>query len=300
MVNVRFLSTTSDIWLRLKFLSSKAAVLTVAFAVLALISTRDEVAMSAESQSVSLDAGFHQMYNLDFAGAHKTFKDWEALHPDDPLGPASNAAAYLFDEFDRLHILEFDIFTENRQVTDLEKLPPDPKIKSALESELASADEIASKTLAQSPHDPNALFARVLSDGLKGNYAALIEQRKREALNFFKSSRSIAEQLIAIDPAYHDAYLAIGIENYLLGIRSAPTRWVLRLTGAQTNKEKGIANLKIASDQGRYLAPYARVLLVIAYLRDDDRNTARDLLADLARKFPRNSRYQIELERLRT
>jgi hypothetical protein len=75
---------------------------------------------------------------------------------------------------------------------------------------------------------------------------------------------------------------------------------VLRLTGAQTNKEKGIANLKIASDQGRYLAPYARVLLVIAYLRDDDRNTARDLLADLARKFPRNSRYQIELERLRT
>ena len=51
----------------------------------------------------------------------------------------------------------------------------------------------------------------------------------------------------------------IGIENYILGIRSAPTRWALRLTGAQTNKEKGISNLKITAEQGRYLAPYARV-----------------------------------------
>jgi len=54
------------------------------------------------------------MYNLDFDGAHQTFAAWERSHPDDPLGPVSNAAAYLFAEFDRLHILESELFTTTR------------------------------------------------------------------------------------------------------------------------------------------------------------------------------------------
>jgi hypothetical protein len=249
--------------------------------------------------SISLEAGFHQMYNLDFSAAHKTFEEWEGLHPDDPLGAASNAAAYLFAEFDRLHILEFDLFTDNRRIEEAEKQKADPANKSAFESELAKADQIAEKALSQSSDDRNALFAKTLADGLRGNYAALIENRKRDALGYLKSSRTTAEKLITIDPAYYDAYLAIGIENYLLGLRSAPSRWVLRLTGAETNKEKGLSNLKMTADKGSYLAPYARVLLVIASLRDHDRETAKRILAALARDFPQNRLYQIELARLR-
>lgn len=246
----------------------------------------------------SLEVGFHQMYNLDFSAAHKTFEAWEEVHPDDPLGAASNAAAYLFAEFERLHILEFDLFTDNRRVENVAKQLPDPANKSAFESELAKADGIAAKLLAGSPADRNALFARSLADGLRGNYAALVEDRKRDALGYLKSSRTTAEKLIDIDPSYNDAYLAVGIENYLLGARSAPSRWMLRLAGAETDKEKGLANLKITAEKGCYLAPYARVLLVIASLRDKDRNTAKRLLTDLARDFPQNHLYEIELARL--
>src|SRR5215468_8551705 len=78
-------------------------------------------AASPTSTPGSLESGFHEMYNLNFAAAHKTFEEWEVLHPDDPLGAASNAAAYLFAEFERLHILEFDLFTENRRVEDAQK-----------------------------------------------------------------------------------------------------------------------------------------------------------------------------------
>jgi hypothetical protein len=238
------------------------------------------------------------MYNLDFAAAHKTFEEWETLHPDDPLGAASNAAAYLFAEFERLHILEFDLFTDNRRIQNAEKRIADPANKSAFEAELAKADRIAEKTLSQSSEDRNALFAKSLTDGLRGNYAALVEDRKRDALGYLKSSRMAAEKLITIDPAYYDAYLAIGIENYLLGLRSAPSRWVLRLTGAETDKEKGLANLQTTADKGCFLAPYARVLLVIASLRDRDRDTAKKLLAALARDFPQNPLYRTELARL--
>jgi hypothetical protein len=246
----------------------------------------------------SLDDGFRHMYNLDFPAAHKSFENFKALHPDDPLGPAANAAAYLFAEFDRLHVLEFDLFTDGRRTEKFDNLSLDPAIKVAFEGELARVDEIAAKVLAQSSNDPNALFAKILADGLRADYAGLVEKRKLNALDFLKSSRSNAEKLIALDPGYGDAYLAIGIENYVLGMRSAPTRWVLRLKGAQTNKEKGIENLRITAEKGKYLAPYARVLLTIAYLREEDRSAAKKLLTSLVHDFPNNYRYRDQLARL--
>ena len=252
---------------------------------------------AAESVPESLDTGFRQMYNMDFSAAHKTFERWQVLHPDDPLGAASNAAAYLFAEFERLRILDMDLFADDHRLEKLGKLLPDPKVKVAFETELGKANTRATTILAELPDDPTALFARVLADGLRGDYAALIENRKTAGLDFLKSSRSFAEKLIAIDPSYHDAYLAVGIENYLLGLRSAPMRWMLRLSGAQTSKDKGIDNLRITAEKGRYLAPYARLLLAIVAVRNQDRSGAVKLLSDLAQEFPHNRLYRVELAR---
>src|SRR5262245_14880929 len=74
------------------------------------------------SEPLSLDIGFRQMYNLDFAAAHHTFETWQKLHPEDPMGPASNAAAYLFSEFERLHILELNLFTDNQKLEEPNRL----------------------------------------------------------------------------------------------------------------------------------------------------------------------------------
>ena len=279
---------------------SLLALLALGFASLLVISsTRGLAAAQPSASPLTLETGFHQMYNLDFQAAHKTFENWEALHPDDPLGAASNAAAYLFSEFDRLHILEFDLFGDSHRTGNLDNVSLDPAVRLAFEGEVARANEIATKILAQPSPDPNALFAKMFTDGLRADYAALVEKKKLNALEFLKSSRSTAEKLIELDPDYADAYLAVGIENYVLGMRSAPARWVLRLTGAQTSKEKGVENLKITAEKGKYLAPYARVLLTIAYLREDNRNAAKKVLLELVRDFPKNHRYQAELAHLR-
>jgi hypothetical protein len=54
----------------------------------------------------ALDQGFAGLYNLDFAGAQKDFSAWQSQHPDDPMGPVSEAAGLLFSEFNRLGVLE--------------------------------------------------------------------------------------------------------------------------------------------------------------------------------------------------
>ncbi len=60
-----------------------------------------------------LSAATQQMYNLDFSAAHRTFVRYQQANPDDPMGYVSNAAAYLFSEFNRLHILEADLFIDD-------------------------------------------------------------------------------------------------------------------------------------------------------------------------------------------
>jgi hypothetical protein len=239
------------------------------------------------------------MYNLDFQGAHQSFESYERARPADPLGPVSNAAAYLFSEFNRLHILEVELFTDTRKFETREKQSPDPAIRTAFEKELDSARQLAQRVLARSPRDSNALFAEVLADGLRGDYLALIEKRNLAGLSYMKAGRLRSEKLIAMNPSYYDAYLAIGVENYLLGVNAAPVRWILRMGGAETNKDRGIANLRLTAEKGHYLAPYARLLLAVAALRDDNRAAARNLLADLSREFPGNGLYQTELARIK-
>src|SRR5262252_4193696 len=62
------------------------------------------LAISAASGNTLFEAGYSQMYNIQFADAPRTFQEWEGAHPNDPMGPVSDAAAYLFSEFDRLRI----------------------------------------------------------------------------------------------------------------------------------------------------------------------------------------------------
>lgn len=253
---------------------------------------------SAESATSDLNAGFQQMYNLDFAGAHDTFQQWEQLHPEDPMGPVSNAAAYLFSEFNRLRILEFELFTQDEKFDKRPKLAPDPATKRSFENELIKGDQLANRKIANAPQDKEALLALVFANGLRSDYAAMIEKKNLAALNYSKASRVVAEKLLAEDPSCFDAYLAVGVENYLLSLHAAPVRWLLRMGGAQTDKQEGIQKLRLTAEKGHYLAPFARLLLAVAALRDKDQHTAHDLLAGLSLQFPQNDLYRKELARI--
>ena len=238
------------------------------------------------------------MYNLRFGDAHRVFHEWEAAHPEDPMGPVSDAAAYLFSEFDRLRILQTELFADNQSFFGMGKLTADPAIKRHFDDALASATERIAARLRKAPGDPNALFADVLRIGLHADYLALIDRKYMASLGEMKTGRAMAQKLLSEHPEYYDAHLAVGVENYLLSQKPAPVRWILRMGGAQTDKEVGIEKLRLTAEKGHYLLPYARLLLAVADLRDHDPAAARQKLEWLAREFPENRLYQDELSKL--
>ena len=246
------------------------------------------------SEPTLLEQGYHHLYNLEFARAHESFQEWERLKPADPMGPVSEAVTYLFSEFDRLHILQSEFFTHDQHFVTDHKIAPNPELKRKFQDALQATRALA----ANLPNDNNARFALILSDGLESDYLALIEKRYRESLQKMKSGRSMAEALLASDPTYYDAWIAVGVENYMLSVKPAPIRWLLRISGAETNRAVGIEKLKMTAEKGHYLAPFAKLLLAVAAMRDNNTAQAKNLLLSLANQYPNNPLYRQELARL--
>jgi hypothetical protein len=242
----------------------------------------------------SLEDGYRQMYNLQFAEAHETFHEFQSLHPQDPMGPASDAAAYLFSEFDRLHILQSEFFVQEQHFYTDNKLTPDPVVKQKFDAAL----NVTLKLAGPAPSDSNAMFASLLASGLRSDYMALIEKRYRAAFQDMKGARLKAEKLLAHDPQCYDAWIAVGVENYMLSIKAAPLRFLLWLAGGEMDRNLGIQKLHLTAEKGHYLAPFARLLLAVVALRDGDKTQARNILDGLSREYPRNSLYVQELARL--
>jgi hypothetical protein len=245
-----------------------------------------------------LDRGFRQMYNLEFAKAHRTFGDYARVHPDDPMGSVSNAAAWLFSEFDRLKILQSEFWVGDQPFLDFHKPPADPAVKKQFEQELARAQKLGDAALRRNPDDANAQLAATLRLGLHADYLALIEKRQIAGLAEVKESRQMAEKLLMKHPNLYDAWIAIALENYLLSLKAAPVRWLLRLGGAQTDKAVGFEKMQLTAEKGHYLLPYARLLLAVADLRNHAPAHAREKLQWLATEFPGNRLYREELAKL--
>ncbi len=252
----------------------------------------------AEALPTRLDDGFFRLYDLDFAGAQKIFETWEKEHPENPMGPASEAAGVLFSEFNRLGVLEAQFYTDDFVFLKRKQYQPDPAQRERFDRQLARAQDLANSRLKRDPHDRDALLAMTLAAGLHSDFAALIEKRNLASLHYTKEATGWAAQLLAADPTCYDAHLAAGVSRYIIGSMSAPIRWVLRMGGIEGDKAGGISELQLTAAHGHLLAPFARILLAIAYVREKDISHAREVLLGLQRDFPDNPLFGRELARL--
>lgn len=283
---------------RLSFTSYFRCLILPATVLAVALLSRPAFAADLPSAPTPLERGFHLLYDLDFAHAQQEFTGWQQQHGEDPLGPASEAAALLFSELNRLGVLEAQFYTKDSTFNSRPKLSPDPAVRSRFNAVLARTETAARNRLAKDPKDPDALFAMTMASGLRADYAALVEKRNMASLHYTRDAESWANQLLAVDPHCYDAYLAIGISKYIIGSSSAPVRWLLRLGGYEGSKQGGIADLRLTADHGHYLAPFARILLAIAYVRENDKREARQVLTSLQQEFPANPLFPREISRL--
>ena len=245
-----------------------------------------------------LDAGFRLLYELKPAEARIQFKEWQRAHPDDPLGIASEATSYLFEECYRQGVLTSEFFTDNKRFLGKVPLKPDPTLRAAFFTADKQAQNLAQARLRANPNDTNALFAMTLSIGMQADYASLIDKHQIESLKMIDDASQYAKRLLVIAPDTADAYLGMGAANYLIGSLPGFKKFFLSFAGIHGDEKLGIQQLEITAQNGRYLRPFAKILLALAALREKKPEIARKQLSELAAEFPQNTLFARELAKL--
>ena len=241
-----------------------------------------------------LSSGFHLLYAQDFPEAREKFREWESQNPEEPFGEVAVAASYLFEEFYRQGVLTSDFFLNEKRFLNGIEGKPDPERMKSFEDAIDLARTLARQRLEKNPRDAEALFALTLAAGMESNSRLILRKQHLESLKRLKEANEYAKLLLAQQPDANDAYIALGSANYIIGSLSGGARFMLWFGGIHGDKKLGMRQLTKTIENGRYLQPFAKILLALAARREKQNALAVKLLKELSEEYPDSSLYAAE------
>ncbi|HVS89203.1 MAG TPA: hypothetical protein VHF01_13410 [Candidatus Acidoferrum sp.] len=241
-----------------------------------------------------LTDGFRLLYEQKFPEGREKFTEWASQHPEDPFGYVAVAASYLFEEFYRQGVLTSDFFLDNNKFLKGIDGKPDPvRMKNFLEA-TGRARELAKSRLKDNPKDQEALFALTLAAGMESDADSILEKKQLDGVKRMKEANAHAKLLLAQRPDASDAFVALGSANYIIGSLSSGFRALLWFGGVHGDKKLGMEQVGKTAENGRYLKPFAKIMLALAARREKQNALAQKLLRELSEEFPASPLFAAE------
>ena len=241
-----------------------------------------------------LSAGFDLLYEQKFAEARTTFANWESRNSEDPFGEVAVAASYLFEELYLQRVLSSDFFLNEKRFLHGIDGKPNPERMSHFSEALTRARELAEVRQKINPNDGEALFVLTLAAGMESDAESILQKKYLDGLKHMKEANKYAESLLAGYPDAADAYIALGVANYVIGSQTAGSRFVLWFDGIHGNKKLGMEQVAKTAENGRYLRPFARILLALAACREKQVALAQQLFRELSEQYPASELFASE------
>jgi hypothetical protein len=241
-----------------------------------------------------LTAGFDLLYEQKFVEARETFASWQSRNLDDPFGEVAMAASYLFEELYLQGVLTSDFFLNEKRFLHGIDGRPDPERMRHFGEALRRARELAKVRQKTNPKDGEALFALTLAAGMESDADSILQGKRMDGLKGMKEATKYANSLLADYPDVADAYIALGIANYVIGSQGAGSRFALWFDGVHGNKKLGMEQVAKTAEDGRYLRPFAKILLALAARREKQVALAQNLLKELSEEYPDSQLFASE------
>jgi hypothetical protein len=241
-----------------------------------------------------LSAGFDLLYRQRFAEAREAFANWQSRNPEQPFGQVAIAAGYLFEELSHQGVLTSDFFLNEKKFLHGIEGNPDPERMSHFRDALARACELARERQKTNPKDGEALLALTLAAGMESDAESILQKKHLAGLKSMKKANGYAKELLAQHPDATDAYIALGIANYIIGSQSGGTRFALWFDGVHGDKKLGMEQVARTVEDGRYLRPFAKIILALAARREKQDSLAQRLFRELSEQYPDNQQFTSE------
>src|SRR5262249_37639315 len=130
--------------------------------------------------------------------------------------------------------------------------------------------------------------------GTLAGYEASVGRKFVSAIHNGSKGIDYHRKVIKLDPEYADAYLSIGLYDYIVGSLPLPFKLMAAMGGVHGSRKRGIDELQIAVTKGKFASDDARTMLVALYERDGQYDKALGLLNDLSGRYSQNYLYSLE------
>lgn len=238
-------------------------------------------------------AGVDSLYNLDYVMADVKFEEMIKLNPDHPAGHFYLATSKWLSILNSMRRLQTGLFEEDSFFASGED-KVDPQLDREGRAAIAKAINVAQSRYTKNRNDAEALYYLGAAYGLFASYKASVTRNFRSAMHDGNEGVKFHKYVIKLDPGYADAYLSIGLYNYVVGKLPWLVRVGIRIVGVKGSPNLGLSQLRKAMDQGRYVSDDARVVLIAIHQREKNYSEALKLLDELSLKYPRNYLYSLE------
>ncbi|MEE9179619.1 MAG: tetratricopeptide repeat protein, partial [Vicinamibacteria bacterium] len=179
---------------------------------------------------------------------------------------------------------------------------PDAHRRAFFES-LERSTHLSEAILKEDVGNQDARFLRGSAEGLLAAFSYTIDRSKMEAIGHAKKAYRDHRGLLAENPEYYDAYMGVGLYEYIVDNLRWYVKWLAKIVGYRGSEERGIEYLELAREKGLSVPDEASVLLMVVYFREKKNRDALAIAGELHRRFPRNFLFHLNqgqiLERMR-
>jgi len=250
--------------------------------------------------------GNEALYNMDYATARAKFEEIKKIIPQHPAGDLYVATVIWLEHLNKNRRLQTSLYkNESSFYAGADKANEktegdtvDPAVDRAFRERMAQAKTKALALVTRNKNDADAQYFLGAFFGVMAGYEASTARKFFSAMRNGSRSVDAHEKTVKIDPNYHDAYLSLGMYDYIVGSLPFMYKALAAVVGARGNKQRGIERLQGVIKKEAATADDARVLLLAIYQNEKRYEDALALLDKLSAKFPRS--YLVKLERAYT
>lgn len=229
-----------------------------------------------------------QRYNLEYDAAQATLQSWLATHPDDVHALNDLASVILHREMFLRGILASHIYGDMGEMFRGGKIPFSPHFQQDLLAVLDKAQAQAEKQLKAHPNDPEALYWAGAAHATRAIFYFTLAKSYLAALRESSEARQDHAQVLKLQPAFADAWLVVGINDYVLGCLPWYFKVLASLAGHHGNRAEGIAEVRRVTVQGHWARADAKLALAVLTRREKLYPETLRVLQELAQSYPRN------------
>lgn len=246
-----------------------------------------------------IERGFTHIYDLEYQEAEKVFEQAIALYPDHPSGYLYLATNIWLRELAEGRELTFEQFVAAEQ---LARRPRRRKVDPALEQRfrqlIDTAIEKAESKLEANERDAESLYLLGTAHGTLAGFEATVSRKFFSALRNGSKAFDYHKKVVELDPTFYDSYLTIGMYDYIAGSLPRTVKWLAFLFGFRGNKERGLLEIQLAAEKGRYNSKDAKVMLTVLSIREKRPLVALKYLSELHKLHPKNYLIHLDLAAL--